>query len=242
VSSAARIAVIVGAAALAAPSGAQAAARVDVMVVGKAKVLQEPRSVALSPRSVRVGGHRCRIGGATPLSALVATRLRLVVRDYAACSRRTRDAGGLYVAGVGPDRARGAVGWVYKVGRRVGTTGAADPIGPFGTGRGLRGGQSVLWFWCRPGRDGGCQRTLDVRAASRRVAPGTPLRVTVRGYDDQGRGVPVARATVRLGGASALTGADGVATVTAPASSGRLRLTAERRGLVRAFGEEVAVG
>ena len=66
--------------------------------------------------------------------------------------------------------------------------------------------------------------------------------MTVRGDDDNGRGVPVAGALVRLGGAQALTGADGVAVVTAPATPGRLRLTAERTGLVRSFPVRVVVG
>ena len=59
--------------------------------------------------------------------------------------------------------------------------------------------------------------------------------MTVRGYDDNGRGVPVAGALVRLGGAQALTGADGVASVTAPEVPSAVRLTAERAGLVRSF-------
>lgn len=219
---------------------AQAAPHVDVMVVGKAKVLKAPRSVALQARSVRVGGHRCAVGSATPLSALAATGLRLQLHDYGSCSRRARDAGGLYVVRVGPDRARRAAGWVYKVGHRVGTNGAADPAGPFGRGR-LGTRRPVLWFWCRQDRAGGCQRTLDARAAASRVAPGAPLRVTVRGYDDQGRGVRVAGATVRLGRARALTGADGVATLTAPARTGRARLSAERSGMVPGFGGEIAV-
>jgi hypothetical protein len=231
---------VAGVAALAAPAGAQAAPHAPVMVVGRAKVLRAPRTVALAAHRVRVGRHRCAVAAGTPLAALAATGLRLVVRDYAACSSHPRDAGGLYVARVGPDRARGAAGWVYKVGHRVGTTGAADPTGPFGTGHRVRGGQSVLWFWCRQDAAGGCQRTLDV-SAPRHVAAGAPLRVTVRGYDDQGRGVRVAGATVRLGAARATTAADGTATLTAPAGRGRVRLGAERAGLVRAFGQEVAV-
>jgi hypothetical protein len=47
---------------------------------------------------------------------------------------------------------------------------------------------------------------------------------------------------VRLGGAEAVTGADGVAVVTAPASAGARRLTAERAGMVRAFPRRVVVG
>jgi hypothetical protein len=65
--------------------------------------------------------------------------------------------------------------------------------------------------------------------------------VTIRGYDDSGRGAPVAGALVRLGAAQALTGADGVATVTAPAA-GVLRVTAEHAGMVRSFPERVVAG
>jgi hypothetical protein len=65
--------------------------------------------------------------------------------------------------------------------------------------------------------------------------------VTVRGYDDSGRGVPVAGATVRLGAAVALTDANGVASVAAPAS-GSARLVAEHDGMVRSWPRTVRVG
>ena len=123
----------------------------------------------------------------------------------------------------------------------MGTTGAADPSGPFGTGKRLRSGR-LLWFWCVQNRAGGCQRTLEARPERTTVAPGAPLRVTVRGYDDNGRGVAVAGALVRLGGAQALTGADGVAVVTAPGAPARCALTAEHAGMVRSFPERVVVG
>jgi hypothetical protein len=234
VRTAARIAVLAGALAL--PASAQAAPRADVMVVGKAKVLQAPRSVALKARTVRVGGHHCAIPARSPLSALLATGLKLALRDYARCSRRVADASGLYVKRVGPDTARGRDGWVYKVGHVTGSAGAADPYGAR-----LRAGASLLWFWCRSTASGGCQRTLDVKPASTHVAPGAPLRVTVRGYDDQGRGVAVGGATVSLGRARATTAADGTATITAPAA-GRARLAAQRTGLVRSFAREIVIG
>jgi hypothetical protein len=235
VRSAARIAVLAGALAL--PAGAQAAPRAHVMVVGKAKVLQAPRTVALKARSVRVAGRRCAVPARSPLSALLGLRLRVRLRDYARCSGRTADASGLYVARIGPDAARGSNGWVYKVGHVTASAGAADPYGTR-----LRGGASLLWFWCRANQAGGCQRTLEVKPAATRVAAGAPLRVRVRGYDDQGRGVPVAGATVALGHARAVAGADGVATVTAPAGSGRARLVASRAGLVRSFAREILIG
>ena len=235
-----RALLIVLAAVVAAPAPA-AAATVDVMVVGKSKVLRGAKHVKLKPRAVKVGGKRCRVLGATPLSVLAATKLKLGFRDYGSCGKRPADAAGLYVTKVAGEREKGRGGWVYKVGRRVGTTSAADPSGPFGTGRRLRHGQTVTWFWCELNSAGGCQRTLEVRPDRSSAAPGDTLRVTVRGYDDQGNGVAVPGATVRLGSATAVTGAGGVATLTV-AGSGRQRLQAERAGMVRAFPRVVAVG
>jgi hypothetical protein len=214
--------------ALAAPASA---AEVELMVVGKERLLRGPVDVRLKERTVRVGGRRCRVGARTPLSVLASTSLRLRLEDFGRCGRRARDASGLYVKGIGRERERGLGGWVYKVGRRVSSAGAGDPSR-------LRG-RPVLWFWCV--RAGACQRTLEARPERSAVAPGEALRVTVRGFDDQGRGVLVEGATVRLGGASAVTGSDGVA-VLAPTEPGRHALTASRPGMVRAFPREVRVG
>ncbi len=164
---------------------------------------------------------------------LVATRLPLAVRDYGSCGRRPRDAAGLYVSKVAGERERGRGGWVYKVGRRAGSTGAADT-----GGRRLRQGERVTWFWCEQEPSGGCQRTLEAQPDRAAAAPGETLRVTVRGYDDQGRGVAVAGATVTLGSATAVSGADGVALLTV--IDGRW-LEASKDGLVRAFPREVTV-
>ncbi len=236
-----RIGLIVATALLAAPAPA-AAAKVDVMVVGKERVLRAPTEVRLKQRTVKVGRRRCRIGAATALSALAGTRLKFAARDYARCGRRPRDASGLYVSRIARDRASGSSGWVYKVGRRSATTGAADLTGPFGTGRRVRNGQRVTWFWCTLESSGSCQRTLEVRPDRTTAAPGETLTITVRGYDDFGRGVPVEGATVRLGSATAVTGAAGTAALTAPAQTGDLALEAERDGMVPAFPAEVAVG
>ena len=119
--------------------------------------------------------------------------------------------------------------------------GRGRPAGPFGTGRRLKGGQTVTWFWCELKATGSCQRTLEARPDRTSAAPGETLRVTVRGYDDQGKGVAVEGATVRLGSASAVTGAGGVAMLTVTGSGGQ-RLQAERSGMVRAFPRVVAVG
>jgi hypothetical protein len=230
-----RLALVLVGAALAAPAAAEARAKVDVMVVGKSAVLAGQQRVALKARTARVAGRRCAIGSATPLSALAGTHVSFRLKDYGACSRSARDAGALYVRQIGPDRESGRDGWVYKVGNRAGSTGGADPSGPFGTGRTLRDGQRVLWFWCVKDAADFCQRTLAVKPARRASAPGAPLRVTVRGYDDNGAGVPVEGATVRLGDATALTGADGVATLPAPAAAGGYRVRAEKPGLVPSF-------
>ena len=182
---------------------------------------------------VRVGRRRCAAGDGTALAALVRSRPgRLRLRDFGSCSRRPRDGAGLFVAAIGRDRARGQRGWVYKVGRRAATAGAADPSGPFGRGR-LRSGQRVTWFYCL--RAGDCQRTLEVRA--RAEAGG--IVAAVRGYDDDGRGIPVKGATVRAGGASGSTGPDG--TVHLAVSTGSYRVVATKAGLVRSFAERVEV-
>jgi hypothetical protein len=237
-----RIALIVLAGAvLAAPAAADARGHVDVMVVGKSRVLVPAKQVPLKKRFAGIDGKRCALGRATPLSALAGTGASFRLVDYGACSRRPRDAGSLYVRQIGPDRAKGRDGWVYKVGRRSGSGGAADPAGPFGTGRMLRRGQQVLWFWCVKDSADSCQRTLETSSAGS-VAPGAPLAVTVRGYDESGKGVAIEGATVRLGDATAVTGAGGVATVTAPAAAGHYAVQASKPGLVLSFPRTVTVG
>jgi hypothetical protein len=225
--------------ACAAPAPAASAPRVETMVVGEIGAALAPaKVVAANATTVRASGRRCAVAAGTPLAALVARGPSLGIRDMGSCSRRRAvDSSGLYVFRVGSERARGQAGWVYKVGRRVGTAGAADPSGPFGTGRRLRGGQRLLWFWCRSA--GRCQRTLEVSAPARATA-GQPLTVTVRGYDDNGRGVAVSRATVTLGSATATTGAGGRATIV-PATAGRARLRATKQGLVESFPRTVTV-
>jgi hypothetical protein len=183
----------------------------------------------------RVGSKRCAVAAGTALAALLRdppARVRL--RDFGSCSRRPRDGGQLFVRGIGPDLNSGRDGWVYKVGRRAATAGAADPAGPFGRGR-LRSRQRITWFYCRL-LAGGCQRSLELRAAS---APGG-VAVTVRGFDDEGRGVRVAGATVRLGPAEQVTDASGVARFAV--DPGTYPAFAEKPGLVRSHTERVVVG
>jgi hypothetical protein len=184
---------------------------------------------------VRVRHRRCAVGRATPLAALVRSRPgRIRLRDFGSCSLHPRDAGGLFVSAIRHDRNRGRNGWVYKVERRAGTTGAADPTGPFGHGR-LRSGQRVTWFYCFL-RTRGCQRSLFVRVRSESGG----IAVRVIGYDDAGRGLYVGGATVRAGSVSAVTAADGSAHIAL--APGHYRVVARKPGLVRSFPEPAVVG
>ncbi len=233
--------VVAGIAVAAALVCAAPAHAAEVMVVGRDdKVLKAPKQVSLKARKLKVGARTCTVGARTPLSLLVATGLPVRARDQGVCGRSARDAGTIYVFSVAGQRERGRGGWVYKVGRRAGTAGAADPSGSFGNGRLLRSSDRVLWFWCELGATG-CQRTRVARRAARTVAPGAPLRVTVSGYDDRGRGIRIAGATVGLRGATAVTDAAGVATLTAPATAGAGSLTAQHPGSVRAAPVKVTV-
>lgn len=183
----------------------------------------------------RIGRRRCAVGPGTALSALIRSRPgRIGLRDFGSCSRRARDAGQLFVRSIRGERNRGAGGWVYKVGQRLATAGAGDPSGPFGRGR-LRSRSRVTWFYCR--RAGSCQRTLHLRASP--GSGGGPTAVLVRGFDDQGDGVPVAGVSVSGGGVEAQTDAEGRAALALPA--GRRVLRARKDGLVPAFAEPVTV-
>ncbi len=192
------------------------------------------KTVRASATRVRVEGRRCAVGEGTALASLVRARPgRIGLTDYGSCTARPRDAGGLYVRSIRNERARGLSGWVYKVGARLATAGAADPAGAFGNGR-LRAGRRVTWFYCRT-RNASCQRTLGAEPAGE--AGGAT--VTVRGYDDDGKSVPVAGATVRTGGAEAVTDAAGRATL--KLAPGTYRVRAQKSGLVASFREKVIV-
>ncbi len=242
---------IAGAAARSANGAAPATAavvpyapRVAVMIVGRTRTLLSATALYARPASVPAAGRRCAVAGGTPLAALeAARRLRRVtysLRDFGSCSTNPADAASLFVSRIGPDLNRGRDGWVYKVGLRAGTTGAADPRGPFGTGARLRLGQRLTWFYCHMGLRG-CQPTLALSVAGR-VAPAASVRLGVRGYDDGGHARPIAGALVRLGGARALTGPDGTATLTAPTAPGRYLAAASARGTVAAFPVGVTIG
>ena len=224
---------VVAAAVLALPPAASAAVpKVRQMVVFRNGHALSKR-VSTAATSVRVSRRRCAVGERTPLAALVRGRPGpLRFRDFGACSSRARDAAGILVTGIGPDRNRGQRGWVYKVGRRAATAGAGDTGGPFGRGR-LRAGQRVTWFYCV--RAGDCQRTLEVTA---KPATGG-IVARVRGYDDNGDGVAIVGATVTAGQITGITGPDG--RVQMALSTGTHRLVARKDGFVRSFTERVEV-
>ena len=229
-----RALLIAGLMAVGVGSPAQAAPpKVSQLVVFRDGSAQS-KPVSTRATKVNVAGRRCTAGDGTALAALVRSKpgtLRL--HDFGSCTRTASDGAGLFVRAIGGDANRGQNGWVYKVGRRAATAGAADPGGPFGRGL-LRAGQRVTWFYCRM-RDGGCQRTLVLKLTTQ---PGT-LIATVRGYDDQGDGVAVAGAAVSAGGASAQTDASGVARLALPVGS--YRAVATKSGLVRSFAERAEV-
>jgi hypothetical protein len=197
----------------------------------------EQHSVEAAKTTARVGRKRCAVPAGTALAALLRSRVKpLKLKDFGSCSRRTVDAGGLYVAAIKTDRARGIDGWVYKVGNKLATAGAGDQTGPFGNGR-IKDGKRVTWFYCRlNARTRSCQRTL---VAKPEALGGGMLRVTVRGYDDRARSRPAAQATVHAGDQTATTDDNGVATLTLP--PGATRVYAERKGTVRSFEEAVDV-
>jgi hypothetical protein len=194
-----------------------------------------------SPRAkrvtVRVHGRRCIVPAGTPLAALVVSQVaRLRMRDFSHCSRlRERDSASLFVSGIGPDLNAGQDGWTYKVGRKAGTTGAADPSGPFGHAR-LRTGAHVLWFYCHL-TGSSCQRTLSFTQIS--TSPPGAVVVHVGAYNDDGRGIPAAGATVHVDQASGVTGPDGAVKITA--GVGPHTMYAEEPGRVRTFATRVVL-
>jgi hypothetical protein len=230
-----RAAVAVTAIAAAAPASAHAAPKVQQLVVFKNGEARQ-KSVVAAEASVKVGKKRCAVGAGTPLAALLRSKISgIKLKDYGACSNKPADAAGLYVARIRKDSAKGSNGWVYKVGNRVAPAGAGDPTGPFGNGR-LKPRARVTWFYCRM-KASGCQRTL---AISKVETPGGgQVRVTVRAYDDRGKGRAAAGATVHVGSATAKADSKGVATLTA--APGRATAHASGKGVVRTFGEQIEV-
>lgn len=230
----AAVAAVAALAAAAPPAGAASYPKVEQLVVFRDGTAIQ-KSATAKQVTARVGGRDCAVGSATAMAALVRIKppsLRL--HDYGRCSKRARDAEQLFVRAIGKDVNKGFDGWVYKVGQKLATAGAADPGGPFGRGR-LKDGQRVTWFYCRLVQ-ANCQRTLTVKAST----TAGQVSVTVRAYDDRGKSAPAAGATVRAGGATATTDESGQATLSLPA--GAYRVYAERAGDIRSFGERVDVG
>jgi hypothetical protein len=192
-------------------------------------------NVTAAKTTAKVGGKRCAVGAGTALAALLRSGIgSLQLKDYGGCSNRPADAAGLYVSRIRKDRAQGVHGWVYKVGNKTASAGAADPTGPFGSGR-LKTGVRVTWFYCHM-KANGCQRTLAVKPEA---LGGGQVRVTVRAYDDRGKARAGAGATVHVGAVTATADSNGVATLTAP--PGTTQVHAEANGSVRSFTEQTVV-
>jgi hypothetical protein len=208
--------------------------------------------VAAKRTTAAVGRRSCAIAAATPLAALLATPGlgKMKLYDYGSCSSRPADSSGLFVRAIRGERNRGLDGWVYKVGRRLGTAGAADPAGPFGSGRlrarTPRGTKTrVLWFYCQF-EGGSCQHSLELELD----VDGREAAATVFGYDDAGKGTRVPGARISVRGRPDLgrtTGSDGEATLTFPAR-GTYALRAAKRDprtgrdlMIRSFRQQVTI-
>jgi hypothetical protein len=133
---------------------------------------------------------------------------------------------------LGPDVNRGQSGWVYKVGRKAATAGAADTTGPFGRGP-IKDRSRVTWFYCLVASR--CQPTLELK-----VAPGAGgLSVRVTAYDDRGKGKPASGASVHAGPFMATTDSSGHATIAT--GRGTFEVYADGAAAVRSFPQRVSV-
>ena len=229
------VAAVAALAAAAPPAGAASYPKVGQLIVFRdGTALQKTASTKAT--TVRLGGRDCTTGSSVPMAALVRIKPpNLVLRDYGECSKRARDAAGLFVRRIGSDTNKGFDGWVYKVGQKLATAGAADPSGPFGRGR-LKSGQRITWFYCRL-VNASCQRTLVAKPVA--TGPGQ-VTVTVRAYDDRGKSIPAAGALVDAGTATATADENGRAVLTLP--PGKHFIAAGREGEIRSFREAVQVG
>ena len=230
----AQLAAAVVAASVATAAPAHAGPKVHQLVVFKNGAGSQSH-VTASQVKVKVGKKRCAVGAGTALAALVKSRIGAIeLHDYGSCSSKPSDAAGLYVKRIRKDSAKGLNGWVYKVGNKVATAGAADPTGPFGSGR-LKSGARVTWFYCHMG-SAGCQRTL---AAKAEALGGGQVRVTVRAYNDRGKSRAAAGAIVHVRSATAKADSHGVATLTT--SPGAANVYAQEKGLVRSYTERIDI-
>jgi len=195
----------------------RAAARVQVMVVGKGGTVVDAVTLRARATVVRASGRACKVPGSTPLAALIAALgprdVGRHLRDYGSCDRRRAGSSAqLFVDRIGKDRNRGQNGWVYKVNDFARNVGAADVAAPR-----LRTGDRVLWLYCvLDPASRSCQPSLRVTAGAGSAATGAPVRVRVRAYDNERRDSPAAGALVALGPATAIADAGGTATLTAP--------------------------
>src|SRR3954463_5248688 len=113
---------VIALAVLAPPAAASRLHQLVVFRDGNARVSQP----AFGQTTAKVGGRRCTVAGATPLAALIRSRVgRLSLHDYGSRGKRAADSSSLFVAAIGRDRNRGSDGWVYKTGNVLGTAGAA---------------------------------------------------------------------------------------------------------------------
>lgn len=213
----------------------QGVPRIDQMVVFRSGKILTDRVLA-ARTTAPVGRRDCAVAAATALAALLRSDPGpLAFHDYGSCTRKPADSSGLFVKAIRGERNRRQDGWVYKVGSKLATAGAADPSGPFGNGR-LRSGDDVVWFYCRQLQTGTCQRSLAIDT----TVDGSELSVTVTGYDDAGDGAAVAGATVRAGDRRATTDAEGKATLTLDRGSHLVH--AAKQGTIRSFGKRVKIG
>jgi hypothetical protein len=215
-------------------ASAKGAPLIDQLVVFRSGKVVEGR-VRAERTTVKIGKRTCGVAAATALAALVRSDPGPIgFHDYGDCSRRPADSAGLFVKAMRGERNRAQDGWVYKVGRKLATAGAADPAGPFGNDR-LRGGDDVVWFYCRQFSNGTCQRSLE---ATTEFDAGR-VTVTVRGYDDAGQGIEIAGATVHAGRRTATTDDEGRATLTL--GRGRHKIHATKNGAIRSFDRKVTI-
>lgn len=217
-----------------AAAAAKGSPQIDQMVVFRSGAVVESKPRA-KRTTVKIGGRRCGVAAATALAALARSKPGPVgYHDYGDCSSRPADSSGLFVKSIRGEVNRAQDGWVYKVGRKLATAGAADPAGPFGSGR-LKPGADVVWFYCRQLSAGSCQRSLELETE---FADGR-LTVSVRGYDDAGEESKVAGATVHAGARTATTDGSGRATLTL--RRGRHDVYASKRGTIRSFAKRVTI-
>ena len=206
------------------------------MVAGKQRVLRAAKPVKLvEKRRVKVGGRRCTVAGATPLGVLAGTSLALRVRDYGSCGRR---AGRRRAAVRDAHRRRaqprpGRLGLQGRPQGRPRPGRATAPAGACAAATGCCGSTAARSAPAAASARSRPRPTGPPRRRARRV------RVTVRGYDDQGRGVAVPGATVRLGSATATTGRGRRRRSSPSPAAGRLALDrdARRHGRPRSRGE-----